>query len=393
MQIRNVTASVAAIAALGLAACGGGGGGGSASTSPIIIGVTGPLSGDYAAAGIDIVNAAKVTADLINNAGGVNGRKIQIESADDQCDAQVGVQAANNLLAKNVVALAGGYCSGASIPETDVLRKNGDLPSLWVASSNPKLTEQGYDNVFRLILRDDLEGPNDINFLVTSLKKQKIAILHDNSTYAKGLADAAKAAAPGLNAQIVYFDALTPKQNDYTSVLTRIATANPDALLFTGYFAEAATLVKQYKQLKLDSKFVFMGGGGEYEPGFLSGAGDSADGFYTTSPPNVTTSTGDKFKAFQDAYKKVSGGKDLGTYSIYEYDAINILALAIKKAGGTKAADVNKALREVTFDGITGPVQFNAKGDRDNLPVYIFQVKGGKFVPYQKKSGSGWVAV
>src|SRR5579871_3806584 len=145
---------MALFGALVLAACGTGSGT-STGGGTIKIGVTGPFSGNYAAPGIDILNAAKVMADTLNKSGGINGQKVEIVSADDQCDAQVGVQAAQNLLSQHVVAFVGGYCSGASIPETDVLRRQGDIPFIGVASSNPKLTEQGYDNVFRVILRDD----------------------------------------------------------------------------------------------------------------------------------------------------------------------------------------------------------------------------------------------
>jgi len=143
----------ALVAALAVTACGSSSGSGT--TGTIKIGVTGPFSGNYAAPGIDILNAAKVMATTLNKSGGINGQKVEIVSADDQCDAQVGVQAATNLLSQKVVALVGGYCSGASIPESDVLRKQGNIPFITVASSNPKFTEQGYNNVFRVILRDD----------------------------------------------------------------------------------------------------------------------------------------------------------------------------------------------------------------------------------------------
>src|SRR5881397_3465007 len=120
---------------LALTACGSGSSG-TSNNSPIKIGVTGPFTGNYAAPGIDIQNAAKVMAAQFNKNGGIDGRQIQVLTADDQCDAQVGVQAAESLVSQGVIAFAGGYCSGASIPETDVLRKHGGIPFLGVASSN-----------------------------------------------------------------------------------------------------------------------------------------------------------------------------------------------------------------------------------------------------------------
>src|SRR5439155_21407999 len=107
-------------------------------------------------------------------------------------------QAAQNLLNQNIVAIIGGYCSGASIPESDVLHRNGDLPFITAASSNPKFTEQGYDNVFRMVPRDDQEAPADVGFMKEILKASKLAILQDNTTYANGVADSAKTAATWL---------------------------------------------------------------------------------------------------------------------------------------------------------------------------------------------------
>ncbi len=375
--------------ALVTAACGSNAGSG-ASSEPIRIGVTAPLSGNYAAPGIDIVNAAKVMADTLNKQGGILGRKIEILSADDQCDAQVGVQAAESLVSQKVIAFAGGYCSGASIPETTVLKRHGGIPFLAVASSNPQLTEQGYDHVFRIVIRDDQEGPQDASFLMDNLKLKKVAIMHDNTTYAKALAEFARNEVNKKSGSVTYYDAITPGQKDYSSALTRVASSNPDAFLFTGYYAEGATLVKQYKDLGLDKKFVFMGGGGLFDPALLTAAGKSADGMYVLFPVGPDTATGKTADTFKTAYKQMTS-KDPATYSIYEHDAIQILAAAIKKANSTKAADINKALHEVSYDGITGPLKFNSKGDREELTEIAFQIKDAQFSPILKHKGDQWV--
>lgn len=377
-------------AVLALLACGPGATTGGGSNEPIKIGVTGPFSGNYAAPGTDILSAAQVMADMFNEQGGIIGRKVEIVSADDQCDAQVGVQAAESLVSQKAVAFAGGYCSGASIPETDVLKKHGGIPFLAVASSNPKLTEQGYSHVFRVVIRDDQEGPEDASFLMDQLKLSKIAIMHDNTTYAKALAEFARDAVTKKGGQVPYFDAIQPGQKDYSSALTRVASTSPDAFLFTGYYAEGATLVKQYKDLALDKKFPFMGGGALYDPALLTAAGKTADGMYVLFPVGPETATGKDFDTFKQAYKRKTG-KDPATYSIYEHDAMQMLVAAIKKANSTTPADINKALHEVSYGGITGPLKFNAKGDREQLTEIAFQVKDGQFAPIFKKQGSSWV--
>ena len=379
----------ALVAALAITACGGS----SSSTTggTIKIGVTGPFSGNYAAPGIDILNAAKVMATTLNKSGGINGQQVEIVSGDDQCDAQVGVQAAESLLSQKVVALVGGYCSGASIPESDVLRKQGNIPFITVASSNPKFTEQGYNNVFRVILRDDFAGTVDADFMNGVLKSKKIAIMHDNSTYAKALAEFGRTEATKNGATVTYFDAITPGQKDYTSALTRVASTNPDTFYFTGYYPEAGALVKEYKDLGLNSKFKFMVGSGEYDPAYVTAGGPAADGTTVTFPVGPDTATGTEFNNFKAAYKTATGS-DMATYAIYEHDAIMMLKLAIEKANSNKAANIDTALHQVSYAGITGNVKFDTKGDRAQFAMVGFKIVGGKFTPTWKQVGGNWVS-
>src|SRR5207247_6405698 len=245
---RFVAASLAACGALLIAACGSGSNN-AGQTSPIKVGITGPFTGAYADPGIAIRNAGELAIADINAAGGINGRKLEAANADDACDAQQGVQAAQKLLTQKIIAIVGGYCSGASIPESDTLHRNGDLPFITAASSNPKFTEQGYDNVFRMVSRDDAEAPADVSFMKDWLKAKSIAIMHDNTTYAKGVADSAKTAAAAAGLTVTYFDAITPGQKDYTAALTRVGTTNPDVLFYTGYYPEFGLLAKEYVQL------------------------------------------------------------------------------------------------------------------------------------------------
>lgn len=381
----------ALFAAIALAGCGLAGSSSSSTSGTIKIGVTGPFSGNYAAPGIDILNAAKVMADTLNSSGGINGQKVQIVSADDQCDAQVGVQAAENLLSQHVVALVGGYCSGASIPESDILRRSGAIPFITVASSNPKFTEQGYNNVFRVILRDDFAGTIDADFMTGVLSSKKVAVMHDNSTYAKALAEFGRTELEKKGATVTYFDAITPGEKDYTSALTRVASTNPDTFYFTGYYPEAGTLAKEYKDLGLDSKFKFMVGSGEYDPAYVTAAGPAADGSTVTFPVGPDTATGKDFETFRSQYKKTTGN-DMATYAIYEHDAIMMLKMAIEKANSTKAADISKALHDVSYNGITGNIKFDSKGDRQNLAMVGFKVAGGKFVPTWRLAAGKWNA-
>lgn len=395
MLKRKWLAISAALAALSLVAtaCGSGGGsgtgGGSESGSGTIkIGVTAPLSGDYASAGTDIVNAAKLAAEEINSSGGLLGKQIEIVAEDDQCDSQVGVQAAQKLMDEGVVAVAGGYCSSASIPETQELAKK-HIAFVADASTNPDLTEKNPGNVFRVIGRDDQQGPFAAKFMKEVLGAKKAAVIHDNTTYAKGLADEAKKGLEENGVQVVYFDAITPGEKDYTSTLTRIKSLNPDVIYFTGYFAEGGILVKQSRELGITA--TFMGGDANQDPTLIATAGDKAEGMIITTAPLPQFLTG--AQDFVNNYKS-KYNQDPGPYSVYEYDCVKVVADAIKRANSTDPAKIVEALKQTKgYKGLTGDITFNEKGDRTGELYITTIVKDGKFTPYKKFENGQWVDI
>ncbi|MQA83402.1 MAG: ABC transporter substrate-binding protein [Streptosporangiales bacterium] len=367
------------------AGCGGGTGGGEGG-EPIKIGVPVPLSGDYASAGEDILRGARLAAQDINQRGGVLGRKIQIAQADDACGAQVGAQAAQRLVSSGIAAAAGGYCSTAALPELNTFHRS-KIPFVMDASTNPQLTEMGFAEAFRTIGRDDQQGPIAASFIVNDLKAGRAAVLHDNTTYAKGLADAAAKALQQEGAQVVYNDALTPGQADYTPVLTKISGAKPDVLYFTGYFAEAGLLIKQAKQLGAD--FQMVGGDATNDPTLIKTAGPAAEGFMLSTAPlaQFLPAAQDYVKSYQQAH-----GAQPGPYSVYEYDAVSVVAEAIEKAGSAEPEKITQALAGIKgFQGLTGTITFDENGDRSD-PVYIIaRVEDGKFAGYKDLKDGQWV--
>jgi len=393
LKRRLLVTSLAALALLVIGACGSSstaGGGG-----VIKVGITGPFTGPYADPGSAIRNAGELAIEDINAAGGVNGRMLQAVAQDDACDAQQGTQAAEKLLTLGIVAIVGGYCSGASIPESDILHRSGDLPFITAASSNPKFTEQGYDNVFRMVSRDDAEAPADVSFMKDWLKAKSIAIMHDNTTYAKGVADSAKTAAAAAGLTVTYFDAITPGQKDYSAALTRVGTTNPDVLFYTGYYPEFGLLAKEYVQLS--PKYKLNGDSADVDPSVIKVAGSAL------TNPNITINTlpttefihNASNDAFTAKYKQKYGAPP-GDYSSYEYDGMQALAQALRDDGGsTKASDLNKALHNVSLaSGTTGSVKFDSKGDRPT-PLFLAVHATGDpptFSPIAIRQNGQWVA-
>ncbi|HVD00067.1 MAG TPA: branched-chain amino acid ABC transporter substrate-binding protein [Candidatus Dormibacteraeota bacterium] len=357
-----------------------------------MVGITGPFTGPYADPGNAIKNAGLLAIDDINAAGGINGRKLQGLSEDDACDAQQGVQAAEKLLTEGIVAIVGGYCSGASIPESDTLHRAGDQPFITAASSNPKFTEQGYDDVYRIVSRDDQEAPATVDFFHSFLHATKIAIMNDNSTYSLGLANSAKSTALSMGMTVTYFDSITPGEKDYSAALEKVATGNPDVLYYTGYYPEYGLLAKEYGTLapsyKLDGDSACV------DPSVIKVAGNAMDnpGITLTTLPTTEFIHNAKNDAFTSAYKARFGTAP-GDYSSYEYDGMMALAQALKDDGGkTDAKSLNAALHKVSLTGITGTLQFDSKGDRPAPEFLAVKATGNPptFAPFALRINGTW---
>ena len=346
--------------------------------APIKIGVPVPLSGGNAKMGDDIAKAATLAAEEWNAKGGVLGRKIEIVSFDDACDAQQSVTAAHKLLDAGVAAVAGGYCSSAAIPASAVYHDAG-VAFVADASSNPKLTDQGFENVFRVIGRDDQQGPYAAGFMIKTLKGKKIAIIHDNTAYAKGLADATKAAIEGQSGvQVVFFDAVTPGEKDFSAILTKVKSLAPAVTYYTGYYPEGGLIAKQFKELGVPGKF--MAGDANNDPTFISEAGNASEGVFVTSTPLPQDQS--TAKSFIDRYKK-RWNQDPGPYSALEYDAVSVVLDAIKRTGSADRGKIVKAIAATkAYMGATGTINFDMKGDRKSVLYITYIIKGGKFVTY-----------
>lgn len=358
-----------------------------AQDGPIRIGVPEPLSGTLAAAGTDVANAARLAAEHINARGGVLGRQIEVLVVDDACDAQQGVQAVEKLVTEGIIAVAGGFCSGSSIPESAVAQRHGNLPFLAPGASNPQLTDRGYTNVYRLAVRDDQEAPVDVAYMIDVLGVSKIALLHDNTTYSKGLTTLVRDEAEKAGLDIVYFDAITPGAHDYNSTLTAIASHEPELLFYGGYYAEFGLLIKQWKTLGLD--FKLMGGGGAWDPVILETASAAAN----DRNVSITTAPLGEFNpgtAKIAADFKARFGTEPGAYAVYEYDAVSVLVAAIEMAQTTDAEAVNNALHEITYDGLTGTIKFDEKGDRQGFPFIQVGIGDGRFVKVGTYDGTSW---
>lgn len=343
----------------------------------IKIGMAGPMTGDQAKMGTDFKNGVTLAVEEWNAKGGVLGKKIILMIGDDQRDPKQAVSVANKLVNGGAVGIIGHFNSSCSIPASDVYNRAG-IPMISPASTNPQLTEKGYKGVFRVCGRDDQQGKVGAEFVINQLKLKKIAILHDKTTYGQGLADEFKKFVSG-KVDVVHYGGIIQGEKDFKTVLTSVKQKNPELIYFGGIYTEAGLLVRQAKELGLTVPF--MSGDGTIDPKFIEIAGaKAAEGTYLTFSPdarNIPTA-----KPFIETYEKRFG--EIGPYSVYAYDATNILLAAIKEANTTEGKTVSEKIHSMEFSGALGKIKFDEKGDVIEAPYVVWITKNGKFVEYWK---------
>jgi len=353
-----------ALALIGGAAC-------SQPSNTIRIAVTGPMTGDQSKQGNDLKNGVELAVTEWNEKGGLLGKKIELLVGDDQHDPKQAVAVANKFVNSGVVGVIGHWNSSASIPASEVYHRSG-IPMITPASTNPQVTDRGYSNVFRVCGRDDQQGKVAAEFVVTQLKARRVAILHDKTTYGQGLADEFKKAL-GNRAEVVYYDGIIQGDKDFRGVLTTVASKKPDVFFFGGIYPEGGLLVKQAKEVGLSAPMV--SGDGVIDPVFVQIAGTAADGTYLTFSPDMT-----KLPSAQEILKKYRARYgEPGPYSFYAYDAAQVLLQGIQKAGTMDGFAVSQAIHTSSYDGITGRIQFDKKGDLTQTQYVVWITKDGKF--------------
>ncbi len=364
----RIFSAVLAIASLGLALTG------CTKQEPnvIRIGAAGPMTGDQSKMGIDLRNSVELAVAEWNEKGGVLGQRIEMIAGDDAADPKQAVSIANKFINQKVVAVVGHWNSSCSIPASEYYH-NANLVMITPATTNPKLTRQGFTKVFRVCGTDDQQGKVAAEFVLKKLRPKRVAIIHDKTAYGQGLAEYFKKAL-GTSAEVVFDDGIVQRDQDYKGMLTAMKEKRPDAYFFGGIYPEAGRLVRQAKEVGLNAPMIT--GDGVYDPTFLNIAGKAAEGTYVTfgrDPSGLTTA-----KDFNARYKAKYG--EPGPYSIYAYDAANIILSSIAASGTTDGGKVAEHIRKTTFPGAFGKISFDQNGDVTVAPFVVWQVRNGRFV-------------
>ena len=339
----------------------------------IKIGVAGPMTGQYASFGAQMQGGAEQAVADINEAGGVNGQQLELMVGDDACDPKQAVAVANQAAGEGVVFMAGHFCSGSSIPASQVYAEEG-IVQISPASTNPDFTDKRPgDGIFRMCGRDDQQGEVAGKFLMDNFADKKVAFVHDKTAYGKGLADATMAVYEKAGGKPALYEAYTAGEKDYTALVSKLKAEGVGVLYVGGYHTEAGLMARQMKEQGMDT--VLVSGDALVTDEYWAITGDAGEGTLMTFSPDPRKN--EIAKPVVD--KLLAAGKTAEGYALYTYAAIQAWAQAATAAKSTEFDAVVKALNEGTFDTVLGASEFDEKGDV-KLPGYVFyEWKGGKY--------------
>ncbi len=342
----------------------------------IKIGVAGPHSGDLASYGLPSVNAAKIVAEKINAAGGIDGKMIELLIEDTVCKPEVATNTATKLVSDGAQIVLGGICSGATKAALPIYNNAGILV-MSPSATNPALTQSGdYPNFFRTIAPDDAQAQVDVDFALNTLGYTKIAVVHDKGDYGKGFAEFAKKfLEESGKAEVVLFEGVTPGAVDYSAIVQKIKQSGAEAVMFGGYHPEASKIISMMKKKRLDTTFI--SDDGVKDQTFIKVAGESAEGAYASGPMDTSDNPLSK-QAVQEHKDKFNA--DPGAFYENAYSAMLTMTNAVAKAGSTDLAALKKVLQTEKTDTPIGSISFDEKGDAIGVGFSVYQVKDGVFV-------------
>ncbi|MFQ5984547.1 MAG: branched-chain amino acid ABC transporter substrate-binding protein [Alphaproteobacteria bacterium] len=282
-------------------------------------------------------------------AGGALGQRLVLEIGDGACDPEQAVAVANQLVDKGVVFVAGHFCSGSSIPASEVYDEEGVVP-ISPASANPLLTERGLDDVFRTCGRDDQQGVVAGNFIAEETKKR---------LNKRGI-------------QEVLYGTVTAGAKDYSALVAKLKANNIELLYYGGYHPEGGLIVRRMREQGLGARLV--SGDKLITREYWAITGDAGEGTLVTSTPDPRDNPAaagivDKFRA---------AGYEPEGYTLYSYAAIQAWAQAAEKAGTIALDAIIKVLKSDTFDTVLGNIGFDQKGDPTGETYVMYEWTTGE---------------
>lgn len=341
-----------------------------------------PLSGSQSAIGEDIKLGAQMAFDEKKAELEKLGFTVEFAPQDDQADPKMGVTVAQKLIAdKSFLAVVGHFNSGVAIPSSEIYNK-GSLCMVSPGTTNPDVTDRKLPTVNRVCARDDVQGPMGADFVLNDIGAKSVFIIHDKTTYGQGIAQEFQKRAEKIGLKVLGFEGITAGESDFSGVLNKISSLNPDAVYFGGIYPEGSLLIRQMNEKGIKAKF--MGPDGMDNAEVVKIAGNASIGTYYSSPAADIART-PAGKEWVDRFK-AKYNKEPGNWSAYGYDSMTVIIAGIKDAieknngklpDRTQVSETIRATKDL--QGITSVVTFDDKGDNIGAKLYISEFKAAQY--------------
>src|SRR5271169_6683936 len=343
-----------------------------AASAQIKMGVAGPITGPNAAFGAQLTMGTQQAVDDINKAGGILGQQITLEQGDDVSDPKQGVSVANKFVGDGVKFVVGHFNSGVTIPASDVYAENGIL-FITPSATNPKVTDRKLWDAFRTCGRDDQQGMVWAELARDKLKGKKIAVIHDKTTYGKGLADAALDNMHKFGVKEVLYEGVNTGEKDYSAIVSKIKDSGADYLMWGGLHTEGGLIIRQMRDRGM--KTVMISGDGITDSAFGQIGGPGVEGTLMTFGPEPRNNPNakDAVAAFK------AKGFDPQGYTLYSYAAVQIIKQAAEKANSLDPKKVAEVMHSgMPFHTVIGDISYDKKGDRTTVDYVWYVWKKGE---------------
>jgi branched-chain amino acid transport system substrate-binding protein len=342
-----------------------------AANAQVKVGVAGPLTGPNAAFGAQLKNGAEQAAADINAKGGINGQKIELSFGDDVSDPKQGVSVANKFVGDGIKYVIGHFNSGVTEPASDVYAENG-IFMITPSATNPKITTRGLWNVFRTCGDDDNQGQTAAKYIAEKFKGKKVAIVHDKTTYGKGLADFTRKYSKELGVNEVLYEGINLGEKDLSALVSKIKLSGADLVYWGGLHTEGGLLVRQMREQAVKS--TLMGADGIASAEFAVIGGPAVEGTLMTFGPDPRKHP----EAKAVVAKFMAKNFNPEAYTLYSYAAVEVIAQA---ATAIKSLDPKKVAAEVRtgkpYRTVIGDLKYDKKGDITRPDYVIYTWKKG----------------
>jgi branched-chain amino acid transport system substrate-binding protein len=349
----------------------------------IKIGVQAPITGKFAYEGQGMLKAAQLLVEQQNAKGGITGKQIELLTCDDEGAPMKSAICAKELVSKGAVAVVGAYTSSCAASAQETYQQGKVL--FISATSSDDLTEKGFWTYIRSAIANWRFGVFAADYFVDFKKYKRIALISDFSSYSEGMAKVTEKYIKEKGGNVIVYEKIKSGDQNFTPVLTRIKSLNPDAIYFTGYYSDGGIIRAQ--QVQLGIKADFIGGESNDNEEFYKLAGSSLEGTYVINVPTPEMLPWSEAKAFGKDYEAKYKEKVPSIITSYTADGFALAFSAMNKVKSTDAKTVTDYLHSLRdFPGTTGPISFDNKGDRttSGAMTFLFHKDASREIVYPK---------